>query len=473
MQVSNAYRTQTHGTAMIVRLAAAPDLAAAESMPRGAQRKQAVWDALQATAAASQAPLLAVADALHGAGLVTDVQSLTSPNALVVTPTFGQAKAVFEAFQREGVDSIWSNFDGSLMWSPATGVVEPELPGAGSGEQSQAPSGWAAGARSSAPTSSAPTNWGLAAIGAPAAWADGVTGAGLVYGSIDSGVDGSHPALRDAYRGAMPDGSVVHDHNWMDLELPWSGGPTDPMGHGTHTTGTAVGAGVGVAPGARWIGVSAVNGAADSFLKAMQWMQAPTRVDGTDPDPAAAPDVIGMSWGFGVDGQDLFGPSLHALAAAGIELVKSAGNDGALGPGSIGTPANYDEVIVVGSVDEQGRVAASSSRGPATRPDGTQIAKPDLVAPGVHVPSSTPGGAWREASGTSMAQPHVAGAVLLVLERYPQLTHSQLVEALTSSARDIEAPGWDPDSGAGVLDVPAALAAAERILARDTVASAA
>jgi hypothetical protein len=67
----------------------------------------------------------------------------------------------------------------------------------------------------------------------------------------------------------------------------------------------------------------------------------------------------------------------------------------------------------------------------------------------------------------------VAGAVLLVLERYPQLTHSQLVEALTSSARDIEAPGWDPDSGAGVLDVPAALAATERILARDTVAAAA
>lgn len=462
--LTNAYTGLARPEAIIVRLEAEPDLAAARTMPRGATRKQSVWDALEATAVASQSPFLGVADALRGAGLVTDVQSLTSPNALVVTPKFGAAKDVFDAFQIAGVDSIWSNYDGSMMWSPETGVVEPELPGS-EPERGDAPTPLAADEPGG--TSEQPVNWGLETLGAPRAWERGITGTGMVFGSIDSGVEGVHPAIRENYRGRIGVGQFDDDYSWMDLEAPVTSQPTDPMGHGTHTTGTAVGAGIGVAPDAKWIAVSAVSGATDSFLKALQWMQAPTRVDGTQPDATKAPDVVGMSWGFGEAGQDLFGPSFRHLQAAGIELVKSAGNDGPE-PATISTPANYDEVIVVGSVDRTRAAAESSSRGPATRPDGTTIAKPDIAAPGVDIPSSTPGDRYRVASGTSMAQPHVAGAVLLLLQRYPQRTHEQLVQALQSSARDIGPVGWDTATGAGLIDIPAALDAAARITAART-----
>ncbi|MCW2955573.1 MAG: serine protease, partial [Thermoleophilia bacterium] len=340
MQLSNPYLGLAKGEAMIVRLDARSDLTAASAMPRGPERKQAAWDALEATAARSQIPFLSVADALHGAGLVTDVQSLTSPNALIVTPKFGAAKQVFEAFQVAGVDSIWSNFDGSLMWSPATGIVEPPLPGSDEERgDSTAP------AAKAPPASHEPlVNWGLEAVGAPEAWALGATGAGMVFGSIDSGVEGVHPALRENYRGRLGEGRFDDDYSWIDLELPITSQPTDQKGHGTHTSGSAVGAGVGVAPEAKWIAVSATSSAADSFLKALQWMQAPTKVDGTAPDATMAPDVVGMSWGFGIEGQDLFGPSFAHLQAAGIELVKSAGNDGPE-PSTVSTPANYDEVI--------------------------------------------------------------------------------------------------------------------------------
>jgi len=75
--------------------------------------------------------------------------------------------------------------------------------------------------------------WNLAMLGVPQVWASGIRGKGIVIGSSDSGVDVSHPALRDSYRGG--------DDSWYD---PWFGTttPTDRNGHGTHTVGTAVGA---------------------------------------------------------------------------------------------------------------------------------------------------------------------------------------------------------------------------------------
>ena len=129
MKLADPYRTMATREAMLIRLDAKPDLAAASAMARGADRKAAVWTALEQTAAASQAPFLAIADALQGAGLVTQVQSLTSPNLLVVTPKFGKAGEVFRRFQVDGVDSIWSNLDGGLMWSPSTGEIERPPPG--------------------------------------------------------------------------------------------------------------------------------------------------------------------------------------------------------------------------------------------------------------------------------------------------------------------------------------------------------
>src|SRR5690606_26758782 len=88
--------------------------------------------------------------------------------------------------------------------------------------------------------------WNIATLGADLVWTElGVTGEGIVVGGADTGVDGGHPALADNYRGG--------DYSWYD---PWNGTttPSDHMGHGTHTIGTAVGRqGIGVAPGAEWM----------------------------------------------------------------------------------------------------------------------------------------------------------------------------------------------------------------------------
>src|SRR5690606_19697059 len=96
--------------------------------------------------------------------------------------------------------------------------------------------------------------WNLDAINAPAVW-DGfdVRGAGIVTGQSDSGVDGTHPALNEQYRGNRPGGPAGDDYSWLD---PWynTPSPTDWGGHGTHTLGTVLGKRVGVAPEAIWIG---------------------------------------------------------------------------------------------------------------------------------------------------------------------------------------------------------------------------
>jgi hypothetical protein len=130
--------------------------------------------------------------------------------------------------------------------------------------------------------------WNIIAIGADRVWDElGVTGKGIVVGESDSGVQGDHPALRASYRGS--DGQ--DDYNWLD---PWNGSraPVDIGGHGTHTTGTMVGTGgIGVAPGAQWIGcVNLARNLANPpfYLDCLQFMLAPYAQGGNalkDGDP--------------------------------------------------------------------------------------------------------------------------------------------------------------------------------------------
>ncbi|MCW2960557.1 MAG: serine protease [Thermoleophilia bacterium] len=461
IDLASPYLKMASRDSILVQLDARPDLAAVSAMPRGPERKDAAWDVIRANAEASQAPMLAVADALMGRGLIEQVQSLASPNMLIVTPTAGHGPEVYRHFQRDGVAALYTNL-GGLLWSTDGRAPHAERAG-------PAPSPPRTRAASPAIGEIQPgtASWGVGAVGAPAAWARGADGTGMVYGSIDGGVQVQHEALRDAYRGATAGagGATEDDYSWLDLASVHRQIPYDPTAHGTHTTGTAVGdKGIGVAPGATWIAVNrGFTETADSYLKALQWMQAPTRRDGSAPDATKAPDVVGMSWYYGRVGEPLFEQSFQNLLAAGVELVKSAGNTGP-GGRTISAPGHMPEAITVGSVRPDLTADPTSSRGPAQGPDGVTLNKPDLAAPGEEIVSALPDGTYAIKSGTSMAQPHVAGAALILLGKYPQLTHAQLVEALTAGAVDLDRPGWDAATGAGLLNIPASLDVAARLV---------
>lgn len=320
--------------------------------------------------------------------------------------------------------------------------------------------------------------WNLTSIGADRVWDEfNVTGQGIIIGQSDSGVDGNHEAFKDKYRGAT-EGDA---YNWHD---PWfhTPSPVDIGGHGTHTLGSILGDGVGVAPGAQWFGCTNLArnlGNPALYLECMEFMLAPWPPEGdpfTQADPARAAHVLNNSWGCPpIEGCDpgSLQPAVAALRAAGIFVVASAGNEGTIGCNSVRSPiALYDEVFSVGAVDSNGDLADFSSRGPVTV-DGSNRLKPDIAAPGVGVLSAYPNDTYEYASGTSMAGPHMVGAVALLWSANPALigdidrTETILRETASPYRGIITAHGGCDDLplpnngvGAGLLDVYAAVARA-------------
>jgi subtilisin family serine protease len=275
---------------------------------------------------------------------------------------------------------------------------------------------------------SAPTGvqWNVSMIGADKVWNEfGVRGEGIVVGQSDSGADVNHPELHDSYRG----NTEGDNYNWFD---PWNGKPSpyDDGGHGTHTLGTIVGKnGIGIAPGATWFACANLNrnlGNPALYLDCMQFMLAPFPQDGdpfVDGDPTRAADILNNSWGCpeleGCDPNALLYAANH-LRDAGIFVAVSTGNDGP-NCSTVNAPLSlYDSVFSVGAIDQSRDVAFFSSRGPVTA-DGSERIKPDIAAPGVDILSSVPGGGYATESGTSMAGPHVVGAVTLLWSAEPSL----------------------------------------------------
>lgn len=317
--------------------------------------------------------------------------------------------------------------------------------------------------------------WNITSIGADRVWRElGVTGQGIVVGQSDSGVEGSHPALSQGYRGRQGGDS----YNWLD---PWDGttSPNDTGGHGTHTLGSVLGRdGIGVAPGAQWFGcVNLARNLANPalYLDCMQFMLAP-HPQGGDPfregDPGLAAHVTNNSWGCppleGCDPASL-APAVNALRAAGIFVAVSAGNSGPR-CGSVTDPiAIYDGAFTVGALSSSGDVAIFSSRGPV-EVDGSGRIKPDIAAPGVDVLSSYPGASYQYLDGTSMAGPHVAGVVALMWSAQPKLvgdverTERILIETARPYQGEMEGcfRGSRPNTafGYGVVDAYAAVKAA-------------
>ncbi|MFN8483018.1 MAG: S8 family serine peptidase [Anaerolineae bacterium] len=297
------------------------------------------------------------------------------------------------------------------------------------------------------------TAWGVERIGADRVWQEyGLRGAGIRVAVVDTGAQWTHPALRGSYLGA--DGN--HAYAWFDATGESPHVPVDPLAHGTHVLGTIVGEDearrVGVAPGARWMAVRIFdhNGEASESRvhRAFQWLLAPTDLDGQNPDPDRAPQVVNFSWGNINGASDVYAPDIARLREAGIVTVWAAGNNGRLGEGTVGTPAALDGAFAVGALAADDTLDVASAQGPSF--DGRL--KPDVTAPGVRILSTVPTDTFALGTGTSMAAPHVAGAAALLLQANARLSVDDVERLLRLTAVDLGEAGPDNHFGAGRID---------------------
>lgn len=401
----------------IVVLKAQADLTTLPSLRRAA-RLAAVEKRLRAKAKRTQQGVLSLLAARRDQHLVTRVQPLWIANEVAIS----------------AAPSVLSE----LSMRPDVAAIQPEL-------TVQAPNG------APAPTSdAADVEPNISRINAPAMWARGYRGQGVVVANMDTGVDASQPDLAAKWRGGT--------NSWYDPNGQHPTTPTDVNGHGTWTMGVMVGGdaggtSVGVAPDAKWIAVKIFNdsGVATStnIHLGFQWLLDP---DG-NPATADAPNVVNNSWSMTVAGCDTsFQTDLRNLRAAGILPVFAAGNDGPAA-GSVPSPANLPEAFAVGGTDNSDALDPYSSRGPSACPGAVA---PDLTAPDTSIRTTDLYGDYTVQTGTSLAAPHVTGALALLLGAFPNLSADRQEAALEDGAVDLGPPGVDNDYGYGRTDVDAA-----------------
>ncbi len=412
------------------------DLSAAEKMATKEAKGQYVFDALTEVAAKTQGPIVAALNAEKATFKPLWIRNMIKVNS--------DKALLLEMAARPDVAEIIYEY-------PAT----PDVVGKGTVDQS-------------AKAPEAP-EWGITRVGAPDVWALGITGAGAVVGDLDTGVQWDHPALINAYRGNLGGGSYNHNYNWYD------GGhttvPVDYDSHGTHTMGTIVGLDganqIGMAPGAKWIACPGIGSPYVGPFECFQFFMAPTDLAGNNPDPSLAPHVISNSWSSA--GTD-YHAAIQTLYAAGIFFSKSAGNTGSQ-CGTITNPGQWPEVTAAAAFANGDTIASFSSRGPVTI-GYDQFVKPDIAAPGVSVRSSIPGSTYGSMQGTSMACPHVTGAVALLISANPALAGKidvlQMLLKMNAEPKvsnqcapfvDVPNDVW----GYGILDIHAAVLAAQTV----------
>jgi subtilisin family serine protease len=261
--------------------------------------------------------------------------------------------------------------------------------------------------------------WGVVNVQAPAAWARGFTGTGVVIGNIDTGVRATHVNLAPTYRGN--NAGENHNYNWR-APTGNAAVPSDTNGHGTHCIGSHSGTGgLGVAPNSRFI---ACRGCATASCSTFDlngcgnFMACPTNTAGGAAQCGRAPRLVSNSWG-GAGGSTWYNPILTAWRNAGIAGVFAIGNSGTA-CGTAGSPGDQPLAFGVGSITSTNALSTFSSVGPG--PGGA--IKPNVAAPGTSVVSAThlADTGTRTLSGTSMACPHAAGAIALVFQARPTST---------------------------------------------------
>jgi subtilisin family serine protease len=419
-----------------------------------AVRHEMIVTGLQAVAQSSQQGLLDHLQFGQRSGEVAEFQAFWVSNVVRVdaSPQF-----IEDLAKRLDVGQIYPNYE-----------IELDAPVSfGDGDDD----GAAAGPRAA--------EVGVQAVRAPEVWAMGITGAGVLVATIDTGVDGNHPALASRWAGTLPQYAGHPEWAWLDPYTYNNNFPFDAGWHGTHTMGTVVGGApgdeVGVAPGAHWISSGAIDRASISqtvadAIESFEWLIDPDGDPSTNWDvPATCSNSWRLVTGHGYPPCDeTFWSYLDNCQDAGIAIIFSAGNEGWNGSETVGRPPDRATteyrtmaVAAIDPHDSNWPVAGFSSRGPSyCTPDGSIAIKPDIAAPGVGTRSSVPGGGYSNSDGTSMASPHVNGVMALMREANPNLTPEQMMQIIYDTAVDLGTPGEDNDYGYGMIDAYEAVMAA-------------
>jgi serine protease len=269
--------------------------------------------------------------------------------------------------------------------------------------------------------------YGPAMMGFPAAWsAAGYGSSSVTVAVLDSGIARTHPDFQGT--------RILAGYDYVSHDTA----PGDDCGHGTHVSGI-VGAdtnnGIGVAGASqatilpfKVLGPS--SGGCSGFVSTI----AQAIVDATGQHAR----IITMSLGTSTDSNALASAVAYAWDH-GVILVAAAGNGGR--DNTVHYPAAYRQVIAVSALDASKSLASYSSTGPQV----------EVAAPGTNIESTTSNGGYGLMSGTSMAAPHVAGALALALSCAPETTNQALRVALDATAEDLGPAGRDNGFGYGLV----------------------
>jgi bacillopeptidase F len=412
---------------------------------------------LQETATRAQADLLAYLNERSATGTVESYKTFWIANAISVTALPEEIRTIAD---RDDVLIVYFNYEIENI-KP---VNVPEVRGAGDG-----------------PVQMGDITTGVVAVRAPEAWDMGFDGTGVLVSTLDTGVDGNHPALASRWRGLDPEYDGHGDWAFFDPVTNRTF-PFDAGSHGTHTMGSVCGGPpgehVGVAPGAQWIQAAVIDRVSiprtvSDALLAYEWLIDPDGNPNTNWDvPAVNSNSWGVTTGHGYPPCDeTFWDHIDACEAAGIVVVYSAGNEGSSG---LRRPADratndYDSLAVASvNANIQGwPISGFSSRGPTNcTPGGGPAIKPDISAPGENVRSCVPGGGYGNNSGTSMASPHVNGVIALMRQANPELPVDEIKQIIYDTAFDLGPDGEDNAYGWGMID---AFEAVQIALSRRTI----
>jgi subtilisin family serine protease len=224
-------------------------------------------------------------------------------------------------------------------------------------------------------------------------------GSGVTVYVIDTGIQTSHPEFQ---------GRARWGNSFCD-----NCGNTDDNGHGTHCAGTIGSRSYGVAKNVNLVAVKVLDQSGS----------------GTNAGVIAGIDWVAQQSGSRVVSMSLGGPQSSMVNQAvvhgfqsGVHFAVAAGNE--FSDACNVSPASVEEVLTVGAIDISDNMASFSNSGRCV----------DIFAPGVDIESTWTNGGTKRISGTSMATPHVAGAIALLLGDSPGLSPSQLIEEMKSNA---------------------------------------
>ena len=392
-----------------------------------AKTRDAVVTALESVAARQQERLRPLLDRLIASGAIGDVRPVAVVNRVVVEGTAEGLLAIGTSDEVAAVRPDWTSEREASRTAGVPGETNP-------------------------PLGSSFRSWAIDAMKAERLWHLGFDGKGITVAIIDTGAFESHEQLRDR--------RVSGVRGWFDPVLG-STVASDRHGHGTGVLSLAVGGNpdgrvVGVAPGALW--AAALGNWKDFYSRSRMTLAADWILR------VARPDVLVNAWSHDEGPcNDFDRPFIDAWKASGIFVVFPAGNGGPLratgeSPAQLGgIYPRGGAAFSVAALLEQGGPSPLSSRGPSRC---GSFPFPTLAAPGTDLPMASPDGprAYVRGEGTSLSAALVGGAAALLLQAAPETDPETLERVLVASTRDVAPDGQDDATGAGAIDLEAALA---------------